>query len=38
VKHLKVKIDKLEFNGESVLKDISFTLNENDRLSFVGPN
>ncbi len=38
MKHLKVKIDKLEFNGESVLKDISFTLNENDRLSFVGPN
>lgn len=38
VKHLKIKIDKLEFNWEEILKDIDFTLNKNDRISFVGPN
>lgn len=38
MKHLKIKIHKLEFNGIEILKDIDFTLNKTDRLSFVGPN
>lgn len=38
MKHLKVKIDKLEFNGVEVLKNIEFTLNKTDRISFVWPN
>ncbi|MDD3646045.1 MAG: ABC-F family ATP-binding cassette domain-containing protein [Candidatus Gracilibacteria bacterium] len=38
MKHLKVKIDKLEFDGEIVFKDIDFVLNEDDRVSIVGPN
>ncbi len=38
MKHLKVKIDKLEFNGEIVLKDIDFTINKSDRISIVWSN
>lgn len=36
--HLKVKIDKLEFQGEPVLKNIELTINQNDKISIVGPN
>ncbi len=38
MKHLKIKIDKLEFSWESILKDINFTLNKNDKISIVWPN
>ncbi len=38
MKHLKVKIDKLEFDWEEIFKNIDFTLNENDRVSIVWPN
>jgi ABC-type Mn2+/Zn2+ transport system ATPase subunit len=38
VKHLNIKVNKLEFEGEAILKDIDFTLNKNDRISIVGPN
>jgi ABC-type polysaccharide/polyol phosphate transport system ATPase subunit len=35
VKHLKIKIDKLEFQDKEVLKNIEFTLNENDKIAIV---
>jgi ABC-type polysaccharide/polyol phosphate transport system ATPase subunit len=35
MKHLKIKIDKLEFQDKEVLKNIEFTLNENDRIAIV---
>lgn len=38
MKHLNIKIDKLEFKGETILKDIDFTLNKTDRISIVWPN
>jgi len=38
VKHLKIKIDKLEFDNTIILKDIDFTINENDRICIVGNN
>lgn len=38
MKHLKVKINKLEFNWEEIFKNIDFTLNENDRVAIVWPN
>lgn len=38
MKHLKIKIEKLEFQGEPVLRDIELTINEKDTLSIVGPN
>ena len=38
MKHLKIKINRLEFDGEYIFKDIDFTLNENDRVSIVWPN
>lgn len=38
VKHLKIKITNLEFDWETILKDIDFTLNKNDRISIVWPN
>ncbi len=38
MKHLKIKIEKLEFWWETILKDINLTLNNNDKLSIVGPN
>lgn len=38
MQHLKIKINKLEFQGEPVLKDIELTINKNDTLSIVWPN
>jgi len=38
MKHLKIKIDKLEFQDKEVLKNIEFTLNENDKIAIVWPN
>ncbi|MDD3144603.1 MAG: ABC-F family ATP-binding cassette domain-containing protein [Candidatus Gracilibacteria bacterium] len=38
MKHLKIKINSLEFDGETILKDIDFTLNKTDRISIVGAN
>lgn len=38
MKHLNIKIDKLEFKGETILKNIDFTLNKTDRISIVWPN
>ncbi len=38
MKHLKVKIKKLEFVSETILKNIEFTLNKNDKISIVWPN
>ena len=36
--HLKIKIDKLEFQWEPVLRDIELTINQNDKISIVWPN
>ena len=38
MKHLKIKIDKLEFVEETILRDIDFVVNENDRICIVGNN
>jgi len=38
VDHLKIKIEKLEFQGEPVLRDIELTINQNDKISIVWPN
>jgi len=38
MRHLRVKIDKLEFNWDIILKGIDFVLNENDRISIVWAN
>ncbi len=38
MKHLKIKIDKLEFVEETILKDIDFVINENDRICIVWNN
>ncbi len=38
MKHLKIKINKLEFEWETILKNIDFILNKNDRISIVWPN
>ncbi len=38
MKHLKIKIEKLEFQGDLVLRDIDLTINQNDKISIVGPN
>lgn len=38
MKHLNIKIDKLEFKWETILKNIDFTLNKTDRISIVWPN
>jgi len=38
VKHIKVKINKLEFDNEIILKNIDFVVNENDRICIVGNN
>jgi ATPase subunit of ABC transporter with duplicated ATPase domains len=35
MKHLKIKINKLEFSSEIILKNINFTLNRDDRISVV---
>mgnify|MGYP003963304515 FL=1 len=38
LKHLKIKINSLEFNWELILKDIDLTLNKSDRISIVWSN
>ncbi len=38
MKHLKIKINSLEFNWEIILKDIDLTLNKTDRVSIVWSN
>lgn len=38
MKHIKVKINKLEFDNEIILKNIDFVVNENDRICIVGNN
>ena len=38
MKHLKIKIEKLELGWEEILKDIELTINRTDTLSIVGPN
>jgi len=38
MKHLKVKIDKKEFQDKEILKNIELTINENDKIAIVGPN
>ncbi len=35
MEHLKVKIEKLEFQGEPILKDIELTINKNDTIAIV---
>jgi hypothetical protein len=35
MKHLRIKINKYEVEGNVILKDIDFILNENDRISLV---
>lgn len=38
MEHLKIKINKIEFDWETVFKNIDFILNKNDRVSIVWPN
>ncbi len=38
MKHLRIKIDKYEVDGNIILKDIDFILNENDSIALVGWN
>ena len=38
MEHLKIKINKLEFDWESILKNIDFTLNKNEKVAIVWPN
>ena len=38
MKHIKIKIDKLDFVEETILRDIDFVVNENDRICIVGNN
>ncbi len=38
MKHLKIKINNLEFDWETIIKDIDFTLNKTDRVAIVGSN
>lgn len=38
MKHLRIKIDNLEFDWDSILKDIDFVLNKNDRIAIVWSN
>jgi ABC-type polysaccharide/polyol phosphate transport system ATPase subunit len=38
MKHLKIKINNLEFDWETILKDIDFVLNKTDRIAIVGQN
>jgi len=38
VKHLKIRINSLEFNWEIIFKDIDLTLNKNDKISIVWSN
>lgn len=38
MKHLKIKINKLDFSDKEILKNIEFTLNSNDKIAIVWPN
>lgn len=38
MKHLRIKIDKYEIDGNIILRDIDFILNENDSIALVGWN
>jgi ATP-binding cassette, subfamily F, member 3 len=38
MKHLQIQIEKYEVDGKEVLKDISFTLNQKDKIALVGQN
>lgn len=38
MKHLRINIENFETNKKEILKDISFILNENDRIALVWPN
>lgn len=38
MKHLNIRIDNLEFDWETILKDINFVLNKTDRVAIVGSN
>ncbi len=38
MQHLKIKIHKLEFQGEAILKDIELTINRTDTIAIVWPN
>ncbi|MDQ7022952.1 MAG: ATP-binding cassette domain-containing protein [Candidatus Gracilibacteria bacterium] len=38
MRHIKIKINKLEFTEETILKNIDFVVNENDRICIVGNN
>ncbi|MCH8518497.1 ATP-binding cassette domain-containing protein [Candidatus Gracilibacteria bacterium] len=38
MQHLKIKINSLEFQGESILRDIELTINRTDKIAIVGPN
>ena len=38
MKHLKININILEFEGETIFKDINFTLNKNDKVAIVWSN
>lgn len=38
MKHLKIKIEKKEFDSEIILKDIDFVLNKTDKIAIVGSN
>jgi hypothetical protein len=35
MKHLRIKINKYEIDGNVILKDIDFILNENDTIALV---
>gem|GEM_PF-1648011 len=36
MKHLRIKIDKYEVDGNIILKDIDFIMNEDDSIALVG--
>ncbi|HBA44691.1 TPA: hypothetical protein DEG21_00165 [Patescibacteria group bacterium] len=38
MKHLKINIDLYETNKKEILKNISFLVNERDRIAIVGGN
>jgi len=38
VRHIKIKINKLEFDEDIILKNVDFVINENDRICIVGNN
>lgn len=37
-KHIKLRINNLDFSGENILKNIDFIINKNDRISLVWAN